>query len=235
MNIKLIVIITFLFMYPNAFADNVITFFFRPYPTADAHELAQNLANKLEKSHKLARHQIEGIVGRNPIAGIFSTYAGFIESSNANGQVIFPRKHAQPKLTLIITNKITPVMMFSQTVHHMELEELAPKPMMYTLERKQDQDTAKWYWDVQQVTDIPRDYSIPAESIVIIAKPHYIYVPTGITLTSDSPNLVLPNIYVKKGINIIANSLYMLNLMHLFRNPDTQFKKQNKSYEELVS
>jgi len=235
MNRNLIVIIPFLLIYPNVYADNVITFFFKQYPTTNAHEFAQNLAKKLEKPKKLARRRIEGIVGRNPVAGIFSTYAGFIESSNVNGQIIFPRKHTQPKLNLIITNKITPVMMFSQTVHHLELEEIRPKPAMYSIERKKDEQANTFYWDVQQVTEIPRDYTIPPESIVIIAKPHYIYVPTGITLTDDNPNLVLPNIYVKKGINIIANSLYMLNLMHLFREPDTQYQKKNKSYEELVS
>lgn len=233
MNRKLILIIPFLFMYPNVLADNVITFFLRPYPAEESTEQAQDTANKLEYPKKLARHHIEGIVERNPIAGIFSTYAGFIEASNVNGQILFPRKHTQPKVNLIITNKLTPIMMFSQTVHHWELEEIAPAAM-YTIERKQDEETNQFYWDVQEAK-VPKDYIIPLESIVIIAKPHYIYVPTGITLTDDSPNLVLPNIYVKRGINIIANSLYMLNLMHLFGHPVTQYKIGKDRYEELVN
>jgi len=233
MNRRLLVIIPCLFLYPNVLADNVITFFLRPYPIEMATDFAQETAKKLAYPKKLARRHIEGIIGRNIIAGIFSTYAGFIESSDVNGQILFPRKHAPPKIKLIVATKITPVMLFSQTVHHWELEEIVPTAM-YTMEQEQDKDTNQFYWKVQK-TETPKDYLIPLESIIIIAKPHYIYIPTGITLTDDSPNLTLPNIYVKKGINIIANSLYMLNLMHLFRPPTMLYKKGTKNYEELVS
>jgi len=235
MNRKLIIlIISFLFMYPNVKADNVITLFLRPYPIATEQNFAQETARKLAYPKKLARRRIEGLAGHNQIAGIFASYAGFIESSNYNGQLLFPRKHAQPKINLIITTKITPVMFFAQTVHHLELEEVAPIAL-YTIERKQDEDTNQFYWDVQQETEIPRDYVIPLESLIILAKPQHIYVPTGITITNDSPNLFLPNIYVKKGINIIANSLYMLNLMHLFRNPDFEYEKEKDGYAVQVS
>lgn len=212
--------------YQNSWADPVISLFIRPYP--EAHTTAQ----KIKKTGKIARYTIEGIADYQIPAGIFSTYAGYINISDTNGQIVFPRKHERPIVKLIITTRITPIFMFEQTIHHWELVPGVPTTM-HTFERKFDKEAETFYWDVQE-TPLPENNIIPLSALVIFAKPRYFYIPTGITPTNDNPNLILPSIYARKGIKITANALYVFNLIHFFGQLNTQYKKQKKRYEVLI-
>ncbi len=204
--------------------------FLRPYPGSV--QQAQRWANKLKKPSSLAKRTIESIMGRNITTGIFSTYAGYLQVSNHNGQIIFPRKHSKPSLPIIVTNKITPIVMFGNTISHWELAPSA-QAAMFTATIKQDEATQASLWHVQQ-TDLPENNQIPLESLIIIAKPQNIFIPTGITLASESPHLLLPDMYIKKGINIVRNALYILNLNHFFRPPQTLYKKEANRYASLL-
>ena len=82
---------------------------------------------------------------------------------------------------------------------------------------------------------LPDDSQItPLNSIVIIAKPKHVYVAQGVTLAQESANLILPTMYIKKGISINRNALYMLNLAPFFRPVDFMYKRQPKSVDILV-
>ncbi len=185
-----------------------ITVRLRAYPNAE------KIVQKLKKPGKIAQYTVEGLVNHNMVTGIFATYAGFLEASNSYGYIVFERKHNQPVVYLLVTKHITPIVMFEQTIQHWKLiPEISAQ--FYKIERITDADTELTYWQVEQA-DIPKDNVIPLETIIIIAQPKHIYVPTGITLTDTGPNLLLPNVYTRKGIKIINNSLYILNLAHLF-------------------
>lgn len=226
--IPLLFSIACLFTGQNSFCDVVITTFFKDYPVVEE-EHAQQLSEKLGKSKKLARRQIEGIANHNLRAGIFGSYAGFIEASDVKGQLTFPRKHSKPFLYVIITSQVMPVIMLKNTIHHWEVPAGVPYAV-YTYERKKDEDTKDYYWDVQQVDNL-KDNIIPLESLIIFAQPKYMYIPTGITLTTNNPNLILPDIYVKKGFNLIANSLYVLNLSQYLGQINRQYQKKPTSYQ----
>ncbi len=212
-------------------ADPILTFFFRNFPQVD---LAQRTMDKLKKPHAIAKRTLLGLTSHNPIAGIFSTYYGFINVSDYIGQTSFPRKQSKGEIKLFITNKISPVMMFNNTVSHWELVAGAPAAA-YTLELKEDPETKLSLWLVNQGT-VPQNGQIPAtESLIILAKPHNVYMPLGATLSSQDTNLELPDIYAKKGISSTRNALYMLNLTFLFRPVDLLYKKEKKRYGTLVA
>lgn len=220
-------ILTAFCLFGNLHGDPVITMFMKPYIMAAIdQEDADSMANKLKKPGKIAKMSIKSM-GRSPLTkGIFSTYAGYVAMSNNDGQTTFPKKLVQPMLYLLITNKITPVLMAGNTIHHWEI---AAPAKMYKVERLHNEFETLFYWNVQEVPT-PETGRIPLEAITILAKPNNIYVPEGITLTNDNTNLLLPTIFVKKGININSNALYMLNIRQFFGQTHPAHKKETQSY-----
>lgn len=214
-NKRLFLLIVACFAYnKNAQADNIITYFLKPYPLTEHDAYSKKINRKLSKPGKIAKHTANGIINRPWIDGIFSSYAGFLEVSDDEGRTLFPRRHEEPKVTLLITSKITPIIMTGNTVHHWELEKGTPAYMV-TIQREQDLTTNLYFWNVIEM-DLPQNNIVPLDTVVLFAKPKNIYVPLGITLTSDSPHLVLPDIYIKKGINVVKRSLYVLNIKQFF-------------------
>lgn len=212
-------------------AGPVITYFFHEYPMTK--ELANTLAKRLCQPNGYAKCSLEGLTRHYPIAGIFSTYFGFLQVSNANGQTTFPRKQSKPALKVIVTNKITPVVMFANTISHWELETGTPAAV-YNFELKTNEQTQLLYWDVKKSTAPENNQISSIDSIIIIAKPHHIYVPQGITLAKQDANLILPTMYTRKGIETNRNALYMLNLAPFFRPVDILYKKDKTSVDSLV-
>lgn len=220
-----------LLLMPLMHADPVITFFFRDYPTVD---YAQYMLQKMTKPHGIAKRSLEGLLNHNRIAGIFSTYYGFLNVSDQSGQTLFPRKQSKGTITIVISNKITPIMMFKSTVSHWQLVPGTPAAF-YTCDLKEDEETKLQIWNVTKIAT-PENNIIPAtESLVIIAKPHNVYLPVGASLSSQDANLLLPTMYIKKGIHSTRNALYMLNLTFLFRPVDLLFKREKKRYGVMVA
>ncbi len=212
-------------------ADPIISFFFREYP---AYQLAPAMIEKLKKSNGIAKQSLNGFIHHNVISGIFSSYFGFLNTSDQNGQTVFPRKQSKPVLEIIITNKITPIMMFQSTISHWELVPGIPAAM-YHAELKEDPDTQLIFWNIEKVP-LPADSHIPLQdALIIIAKPQDIMVPTGVTMSEASANLILPDMYIKRGIQTARNALYVLNLSFLFRPIDLLYKKEKTKYETLIN
>jgi hypothetical protein len=195
---------------------------------------SESLMNKLRKPHGIAKQTLTGLLHHCPITGIFSSYFGYLNASDHNGQTSFPRKQSKPLLHLVITNKITPIIMFQYTISHWELVPGTPA-VMYSCEQKEDPETRLVFWDVKE-EPLPSNNQIPLQdALIIIAKPTNIIVPTGITLTEQSANLILPEMYVKKGIQTTRNALYILDLSLFFQPINILYKKAKSSYETLVS
>jgi hypothetical protein len=211
-------------------ADRIVAFFFEPYPGDEAH--AQNLTNKLQKPGHVAKCMINGYACYSRVAGIFSSYAGYLESSDVYGYTAFPRKQDVASFYILVTPSITPIFMFSNTVSHWQIEKQNPAAM-YRVERKQDNQTKMLYWDVAP-SDLPKDGIVPVQAIIIFADPKHIVLPTGITLTEESPNLLLPTIYVKKGIKATDHAIYLLNMNFLFAPVKAIHKKSPKKLDTLI-
>lgn len=208
-------------------ADPVITLFLREYPNDVNH--AQAVVNKLNKPGKIAQYKTKQISNQPTVAGIFSTYAGYLTASSYNGQITFPRKHDKPLLYLVITPIITPIIMFANTIHHWQLEPTIPAAL-FTCERKNDETTGLAFWEVKQLAQ-PENNIIPLQALVLIAKPQNFYVPEGVTVTHETENLLLPDVYVKKGINKLKNALYILDLSHFFSPEQFLYKKELLNYQ----
>ena len=118
--------------------------------------------------------------------------------------------------------------MAGNTIHHWELEE-DTAAAMYLMEQKFDEDIGAHYWDVTQVP-IPENNHVPLESIAIFADPKYVYIPLGLSTLKESPHLILPDIYIKRGINLTAEALFILNLTHYFGSVLPLYKKQPDRY-----
>src|SRR5919106_1200435 len=73
---------------------------------------------QLKKTGVISHIKLSNLVNPWQVAGIFATYAGYLESSDSFGYIIFPRKQVQPLLHVLITNRIEPIVMLKQTISH---------------------------------------------------------------------------------------------------------------------
>lgn len=222
-----LIILAVFFNNHSLFAEQLITFFLKPYPEISLKKASEKLAPKLGKPGKLSSNRIKHLLPPS-ISGIFATYAGFLTVSDLNGEISFPRKFTKPFVYLVITEKLSPIIWTGNTVHHWELEEDSPAEM-YLIEQKFDEDINMHYWDVMQVP-LPENNTVPLESIAIFADPKYMYVPLGLSLYTESPHLILPDIYIKRGINLTASALFVLNLTHYFGSIFPLYKKLPEEY-----
>ena len=208
-------------------AEQLITLFLKPYPVVSAQAASEKLAPKLDKFGKLANVQSKRNIPAS-VSGIFATYGGFLTVSDLNGEISFGRKHSTPSVYLLITEKISPIISAGNTISHWELEEDAPASM-YRMEQKWDTQLKIHFWEVTQ-EPLPLNKRVPLESLTLFADPKYIYVPLGISLYQESPHLILPEVYVKQGINLTADALYVLNLTHYFGSIIPFYKKEKTRY-----
>lgn len=194
--------------------DPIIIFDFKPYPIIPNDEYCHTITKSLKELGKISQQCAFGILDKRLPTGIFVTYGGYLNVSDASGDISFPYKQTKPDINILITSKIIPVMMAGNTVHHWIIDENVHATMFrFTIEK--DQMTNITYWNAAPAL-LPQKNIIPLDTIIIIAKPHHIYVPIGITPMKESANIILPPIYVKKGLNNVSQAMYALNLKHLF-------------------
>lgn len=227
-DIRTLCIITCFTMNLNLLGETLITVFLKPYPELITQEKAAHTAEKIAKPGYASKTVIKSLIDKNLISGIFATYAGYITQSDADGQISFPRETVSPIVYLVTTPRITPMNINDTTIHHWDFEEKTPISM-HKMERKKDPTTGAVFWHVTEQS-VPENQVVPMASILIFAKPKYIHIPQGITLTKDTPNLHLPDIYVKPGINKLGNALYVLHIRHFFGPMKRALKKEKKHY-----
>jgi len=196
-------------------ADPIICFFFKP-------DIA-HLTHTLKHPGHIAQHTVHGIVEHTPIAGIYVTYAGYVTISDMLGEVRFPRKQRENVVTILVTPEIEPISLFENTITLWNLMPHQPA-IMYSLQETYDPKKNEYFWQSHKI-DLPHNNQIPVSTIVIFANPRDIVIPSEITKTVKSANLLLPPLYVKKGIDIMSHGIEMLTIRHLFR-PVTEKKQQ---------
>jgi len=194
------------------YAEPVILMFMIPYPYS-CDELMKK-AKKLSQPGKLPRHNLKTICKKTQVAGILSTYAGFFGVSNEYGQTTFPLKQHQQQLQIIVTPKAIPIIMHGVTVHHWEVDAESPCAV-YSLERVKDEASDLTVWTVKY-DFLNQNCDIPLESILIFAHPEQVYIPQGATITNESPNFILPDIYIKTGKDLAKIATQWLSLAHFY-------------------
>lgn len=195
-------------------ADEVITFFVRPYPQGNSGAGSRAFQCDLSQVGKIAEYCLQGGMRTTTVAGIFFSYAGFLDISNINGQVVFPRKQVNADISLLITDKLTPIPIQNHIIDHWELEVGTPA-QMYSIQRKWDNQARLFYWTTTKA-ELPQDNVVPLTTIVMFAKPRYVYVPLGVSVANADPNLILPDIFVKEAIKTPTHALSLLGLRQFF-------------------
>jgi hypothetical protein len=213
-------------------ATNVITFFIRPYPEPIQFTYDQARTKITDHHTNVARRLLKHTLKKEPTVGIFGSYMGYLQPSNRDGQLTFPRSQQGTEVKLLITPLIRPVMMIGNTVHHWVTIDEYPAEL-YSIEREQDSETKLYYWNTQKIP-LPENKRISLDTIIIFAKPTSIFVPTGITITENSPHLILPDIYARKEINSALDALRILKIRPFYSTVPRAYKKlTDTDYAEL--
>lgn len=189
--------------------SHVLTFFVEPYPTLNA---------------SVKGHQNNGI---------FFTYFGSQTTADSNNEVRFTLKTVEPKFYMLVSTSTKPVFMLFNTIDHWELKENATYAF-FSIERHYDEKIKQHFWSVEQ-TELPNNLEIPLNTIVVEAEPEHIYVPTGITLTTDSAQLLLPPIFVKPTKKLSYNAIKFVEHGEFFARVGPIFKVEKDGTESKVS
>ncbi|HXW86299.1 MAG TPA: hypothetical protein VEK38_03065 [Candidatus Bathyarchaeia archaeon] len=206
------------------FSSPIISFYY--FSDLDTDHIQKKI-----KQGNIHHYTINGLHDHPHYTGIFSTYGGFLQTSDMHGQTIFPRLHHQPSLYVVITDKLTPITMFENTIEHWELVPGTPT-LVYHLERLYNDTNREFFWQVQ-LADLPTYPRIPLDTLVIFANAHDLTLHTDYQTTEPDPHLLLPNVYILKEIDIMSAALYILNIKHLFRPITFTYQVQPKQYEEI--
>ena len=208
----------------NILSLNSLSFFLRPYPEIEIQEAAKIAGHKIQTPGKLAKYMMPSPIDNHLVRGIFSSYAGYLSVSDTSGQTTFPLRHNKPYTYYLITPEIFPVIMFGNTVHHWELMPKNPASL-FKVEKTKDEELNEYYWQVTQIP-LPEDKIISKKAVIIFADPSKIYVPEGITPTQDNPQLILPDVYVKKSIAKAPEALYVLTIRQFFAPPTKGYQHE---------
>src|SRR3990167_8409859 len=144
------------------------------------------------KFHGIYKKIIKQNIKTDIPKSVYALYHGYIALSDELGQITFPRQ----------TNRI----------YHWNVA-LDTAAKFYSIERKDDQ--TKVYWKVE-FAKAPADRNISLDTIIILAKAKNIIIPEGEFKTTDSAQLVLPDIYIKKKYNDVSNALFALQINKFF-------------------
>lgn len=205
------------------FADPLISFFFKPYlfdkGALNAYVVPPTLS-LLQRQQFFARET----------TGIFASYGGFLTISDVHGEVSFPRLHEKPVVTILVTSRITPMVMGGLTIHHWEREEGTPTSF-YSVTREKDEEKNTVAWVVKK-EPLPESMIIRPETIIIFADPSSLVIPTGSFPTKDMANWLLPDIYVKAEMAISQRALYVMHIKHFFGPIYPLYRKQSTLYQK---
>lgn len=192
---------------------NIIAFFKYEKPHIDLE--AEMLQVKIDKPGKIARWGLKQLL-TIPLStlGIIGAYAGYCTVTNSIGQLIFPRKHAKDEITVVITQKIKPVIVRGQTVRNFIVTPGAAAKW-YTFTRESNEKVPSAFWRVKSI-DAQESARIPAEALIIFANPEDILIPHSPIATISGTTLLLPTLNVTKQYRVEPNALQFLKVSKYF-------------------
>ena len=232
----------FLFMILSFFSttnsiNNTIILFVEKYPTVKIpknKETLESLSAKLKQPKYLWKNVISQKRITSGINGIMAMHLGNSCLSDKDGQIIFQRTFQQPIVHLLITKGIQPAFMIApETVHNWMLEKNTPA-ILYQFKFHQDEDTELYYIETKKVP-LPKDSMITFDTIIIIADPKSVYVPSGATITNYSANLILPNIYIKKDFDFEYNTLRTNAIGQYFESIKSEYKPEEQTLAKIIT
>lgn len=216
--------------------DSIITFFVQKYPYFKIEKSAKFDPEKYSKQLKQPNFFYQTISNMHKYdsaaPGVMCLYGGNVALSDKNGQIIFKRNQQTPNTYFLVTKSVLPAYMIApSTVHNWMLDPKEPAAL-YFAEFKANDALELYYFEISQAK-LPEDHNIPLNTIIFIADPKDVFIPTGATLTDLSQNLTLPNIYIKRDFCFIHNSLYTLAIKQYFRETDQESQLENLTISQI--
>ena len=190
-----------------------------------------------EKTPRVINHKIMKGAYRSyftpTLSGFIAIYAGYMDISNHDGLLMFPLRHATPKIYVAIAPSIELVKVKGETISHREFM-FGEDSKLYLLERKVD-DKKNMYWHITE-ENIPIDKKINPLTLVIFAKTKNIIIPTGDFLISESSHLILPDFYVIGNNDQAKITLQALDIKRYFESIVEEKKKaSDNSLQKMVT
>ncbi|MBI2352725.1 hypothetical protein HYV11_00600 [Candidatus Dependentiae bacterium] len=231
----------FLFMFLNSFnalysINSKIILFLRQYPSLNiknTEKLHKTISQKLQQPDYALGKASKKKKSQEGSQGILAFYLGYANLSDKNGEIAFPRKHQIPNVNLLITKSIQPVYILApSTIHNWMLDKNTTSEM-YHCKFLHDHETSLFYIETSKIP-LPENAMIPLDTIIIISDPKDVFVPLGATIAQYSPNLVLPNIYIKKDFDYGYNALYTLSIKYYFEQIHSEYKPETQTIAELL-
>lgn len=165
--------------------------------------------------------------------GFFATYAGNAATFNADGSLVFPRRHATDKITYLITPEIIPVILRGQTVEYLAFDPELPSAC-YEFVRMEDKKTGVFVWKVTKVPS-PKKEKLDPYTVIFCAHPDELIIHEGIFLTSGGQNLLMPTIYWKENPHEIEHLSSFVRINRYFQNPFAPLKMHQKILADRYS
>ncbi len=223
--------------------DSIITIFVKKYPYLKKSEIKElqkdmntaqlsNYSKKIKQPYYLHKSIIRNYIKDNFLPGIVCFYAGRSTTSKPDGQITFPRRQQTANMNILIAEKIIPAYMIApSTVHNWRIDP-TQSAEMYLMELKHDAASKLSYYETKKV-DLPKDNNIPLNTLIFIANPKTMYIPLGATIVDSSPNIILPDIYIKKDFCFLRNVLFNLAVNQYFEDTEKSIKQENQVVSEI--
>ena len=229
----MIMVLTSLQLHP---VDSIITFFVEKYPYFKIEKKSKFDPEKYSKQLKQPTFFYQTISNlhkyESAIPGIMCLYGGNVAVSDKNGQIILKRNQQTPNIYLLVAKSVLPAYMIAPSTVHNWMIDPKESTELYFAEFKQDDKLELYYFNVSKA-ELPADHNIPLNTIILIADPADVFIPTGATITDLSQNLILPNIYIKRNFCFIHNSLYTLAIKQYFRETSQDSQLENLTISQI--
>jgi len=226
----------------SMYASTITTYLqYPPQPLINSidKELSQETLQKagkqdpVEFTKKRLSRDVEDVL--HQLSGFISLYAGYLDYSNKDGLIVLPLRHKEPKTYIVITPRIVPKKVFSNTIAHVEYElpDIQDPVKIYQLDRKKD-DKGDFFWRVKAI-ERPKDKKINPIAVVLLTLPENIYIREGDHLATDDPNLILPNLYVVGNTEKPHAMLDFLDIKRFFETIEIGRTTKEKLSQEIIT
>jgi len=242
-----LVLLTSLFS-RHAFSSS-INLFLKPAPAKVQRDVKRTLATKGNKALSTKNNGFKKLLPS--LSGHIALYGGYVDYSDKQGTILFPRLQKASKLFLIITSKIEVEAIEGNTIAHKtfapdvaakiylfeqldEAPDNGKKPAANKDDKKAPpKEEPITYWRVSEVKK-PDDNKIENLSIVLLTNPKNIVVATGNFMTKKTANLTLPDVHVVGNQGQAKIALDFLDMKRFFE-PIKQKEKVTKEKKVLQS
>ena len=144
-NIKLLLLCLLLSSSTFGQYKHIITFFIRKYPSMKLPLSIGDFRDTIAQPGKIGTKILKQSTKTYDNLGVFVIYAGYLDMSNIDGQITFPRLIQKPSLQILVTQKIDLVKKISNVVDHIEINIKEENSELYSVIKYKDKQTQLFY------------------------------------------------------------------------------------------